>query len=424
MLEPRREITDLTLKLEKEFRQNPKTFRENFHLNSLGESLPMDLYQFWKIRLAFEPTKSNQTTIKSYFVLFSACLFAGILIKLPYILPNLSKDIYYTKFFPFPILIGFLFYCIYLFKTPVDKIYKILVFFIFSFLFVCFLPDWHNKNLYSGIKLSDTNFLTVIHIPIFILTILGLAYPNQKQNQTNPRQINYIHFIAEVIVFTAIILLAGILLTFITFALFKTIGINIEKFYMDWMVVWGLVSSPIVAAHFVHNHTLEKFNISQLVSKIFSPIVFFTLLGYLYFTVLNLDHLFSDRQTLLTFNFMLAALFAIITFQFSCLDKNQFFMSFFLIGLLLLGMTINTLGLFAIYKRLSEFGMTPNRISVIGSNLCFFISLLFLTYYLIQTLRKKYDLEVSLHRFAKSLIIFPIWTALVAFIFPIIFQFK
>lgn len=424
MLDKETEQKNLIRKLEREYQNNPKSFLDKLNSNSFDDHLPLNLLEFWRVRLEFAALKVNPSKSNNYIYLFFTCFAVGILEKLPYIVDFFDKDIYYSKFVSFPVLFGFLLHSFYLFKPPKEAVFKIIGFFLFTFLFTLFLPDWHNKPSYNGIKLSDTILLTTIHVPIFMLSILSLGYPKKLNGQTTSVRINYIHFITEVMVFIAIILLSGALLTAITLSLFNAIKINIEKFYFNWIVVWGIVSSPIVSAHLVYNQTLDKFNISQLIAKLFSPIVLITLLGYLYFTLLHLDDLFSDRHTLLTFNFMLAALFAIILFQFSYLDKSPLFMHFILIGLLVLGITINSIGLYAICKRLSEFGMTPNRLSVIGTNLCFFTSLLVMTYYLIQTLRKKYDLVISLQKFSRSLVIFPIWTSIVAFVFPIIFQFK
>lgn len=67
------------------------------------------------------------------------------------------------------------------------------------------------------------------------------------------RRIDFIKYNGDMAILASIILIAGGILTFITIGLFSVIDLEIEKFYFDYIVIIGLVSSPIVATYIVKN---------------------------------------------------------------------------------------------------------------------------------------------------------------------------
>jgi hypothetical protein len=68
--------------------------------------------------------------------------------------------------------------------------------------------------------------------------------------------------------------------------------------------------------------------------------------------------------------------------------------------------------------------MTPNRIAVLGGNILIFIHLLMVSYKLFKTVRGKAEIEEVETSIAKFLPIYSIWTAIVIFVLPFIFNFK
>jgi hypothetical protein len=94
------------------------------------------------------------------------------------------------------------------------------------------------------------------------------------------------------------------------------------------------------------------------------------------------------------------------------------------LALAVLAFIDNAVALSAISFRLVEFGFTPNRLAVLGSNALILVNLFGVCRQLFRWVRDQADLqdvEASMTRF---LPIYAIWAALVSFIFPFVFSFQ
>jgi hypothetical protein len=96
----------------------------------------------------------------------------------------------------------------------------------------------------------------------------------------------------------------------------------------------------------------------------------------------------------------------------------------FLFSLSILTIITNGIALSAIGFRIFEYGITPNRLAVLGSNLLIFINLIWITHQLLQSIKKKKDAENIEQAIAFFLPIYGLWTAIVVFIIPLLFGFK
>jgi hypothetical protein len=95
-----------------------------------------------------------------------------------------------------------------------------------------------------------------------------------------------------------------------------------------------------------------------------------------------------------------------------------------LIALSVLTIIANGIALSAIGFRLMEYGATPNRLAVLGSNILIFLHLIAVARQLIMLFRKKSNpiqLENTIGYFLPA---YSIWAAFVTFILPLLFQFK
>ena len=79
---------------------------------------------------------------------------------------------------------------------------------------------------------------------------------------------------------------------------------------------------------------------------------------------------------------------ALVVFSVSELktQKRQVFNLYSLLVLLILSLVIDVLALSAIIYRLSEYGFTPNRTAVLGSNLLILVHLLLIVYEIFKIL--------------------------------------
>jgi hypothetical protein len=85
---------------------------------------------------------------------------------------------------------------------------------------------------------------------------------------------------------------------------------------------------------------------------------------------------------------------------------------------------VNGIALSAIVFRIAEWGITPNRLAVLGSNFLMLLNLLFITVLLFKSLTKKSDIAAVGRSIAVFLPIYCIWAVIVIFLFPLIFGFN
>jgi hypothetical protein len=224
----------------------------------------------------------------------------------------------------------------------------------------------------------------------------------------------------------ALIVIAGGILTGVTIGLFSLIGLEIQKFYFEYVVIFGAAALPIVGTYLTQTNPQIVNKISPLIAKIFSPLVLITLMAYLVAIMVSGKDLYNDREFLLTFNALLIGVMAIIFFSVAGTSRPtmNYIETFILFLLSILTVIVNGIALSAILFRISEWGFSPNRIAVLGGNILMLVNLVLVTIRLLNALRKKNDKTEVGAAIALFLPVYAIWALFVIFFLPLIFNFK
>ena len=419
MTEKIKEIINDPEKLEKLYREDRKSFESDFE-NLYAEIENTEMARFWKSRLDFD--RSPERTIINFgpdlFILIAVCLFAGFLIKIPDLFNiNLVSFPFYEKDAGIIVFIGLTIYAISVNRNISRRNMVItLLIFLVSIIYI---------NLLPGVRNSSSINLVYMHMPLLVWCLYGLVFINFDLKDKKKR-IEYIKHNGDLAIMGALILIAGGILTGITIGLFQAIGINIEKFYSHYIVLIGLVSAPVVTTFILKNFTSLTSKIAPIIANIFSPLVLITLVIYLIVFAISGKDPYNIRDFLLIFNIMLIGVMAIIVFSVSKTSMNQKhkFNEMVLFILSIVTLIINLIALSAIFYRLGEYGLTPNRLAILGSNILIFINLILITIDLFKINFKKSDLENVEFTISKYLPVYIIWTAIVVFGFPLIFGMK
>ncbi len=374
---------------------------------------------FWNERLNYEspdesPYVSPGTKNELFFVILASFL-AGLIVKIPSYLP-VDENFFYTRnigFVVFPILITY-----FSLKNKLSSKKSIFAAaaVVFSIFFINLLPD--NTD-------SDTLILSCIHLPLFLWFISGFAYTGNDFRSYEGR-LGYLRYNGDLIVITAIILIAGMILTLLTRGLFSLIDMEISDFYIQYIVIPGIAAAPIVGTYVIRNNPHLVYKVSPVIAKIFSPLVLVTLAAYLTAIIISGKDPYNDREFLIAFNGLLIIVMAIILFSIAETSKAENNRFGIIILFLLSSVTIivNGIALSAIIFRISEWGFTPNRLAVLGSNILILVNLLLVTNKLFRTLLKKSNPEEIGKPISAFLPIYFIWIAIVTFLFPFIFWFR
>jgi hypothetical protein len=400
--------------LEKMFRANKLEFKRDFSVvyPELKGNLPAE---FWNERLNYETDEINWGSSKDLLFVIFAAFVAGLIAKLPAFF-NINEEFFYTRnigFILFPVLAT---YFAWKNKLSGGKIAFILLATLVGLLFINFLPD-NNK--------SDTLILSCIHLPLFLWSITGFAFVGGTANN-NERRLGFLKYNGDLVVITALIGIAGGIMTAITIGLFSLIGYQIENFWFENVIAFLLPAAPILGTYLTQSNPHLVGKVSPVIAKIFCPLVLIMLVIYLVAMVYAGKDPYNDREFLLLFNALLVGVMAIIFFsvaETSRSGKSQTEI-WILLFLSVVTIIVNGIALSAILFRISEWGLTPNRAAVLGGNVFILIHLLLVAGKLFKVLSKKADTSVVGRTISYYLPIYVVWTIIVLFLFPLIFGFK
>jgi hypothetical protein len=400
--------------LEKMYRANKAPFKREF-IALYPELKGNTLADCWNERLNYESDEINWGTGRELLLVITASVLAGVIAKLPGFL-SISEEFFYSRnagFIIFPLLTV---YFAWKNKLSAGKIAFIVGATLAGLIYINFLPD---------VKKSDTLILSCLHLILFLWSILGFAFVGERRSSVEKR-LGFLKFNGDLIVITTLIVIAGGILTGITIGLFSLIGFNIERFYFENIVVFGLPAAPIVGTYLIQANPQLVGKVSPVIAKIFSPLVLVMLLVYLVAMIYSGKNPYNDREFLLIFNALLIGVMAIIFFsvaETSSTTKSH--TEIWILSLLsVVTLIVNGIALSAILFRISEWGVTPNRAAVLGGNVLILINLLLVTAQLLKAFSKKADITGVGKVISSYLPIYFLWTIIVTFIFPLLFGFR
>jgi hypothetical protein len=400
-------------KLEKLYRSNKSDFKEEF--TSLYPELSGNsLAEFWHERLTFESDAISWGSRRELQFILIASLIAGFLAKIPAIF-SIDEEFFYPRnigFILFPVLTAY-----FAWKNNLSLNIKSLIIGLtgLSLVYINALPGTE----------TDTLILACIHLPLLLWTLLGVSFSGNDLINPNKR-LDFLRFNGETAVMSVLLGLAGVLMTGITIGLFGLIGIKIEEFYINYVVAFGLPAIPILGTYLTQTNPQLVNKVSPVIAKIFSPLVLVMLVIYLVAIIYSGKDPYNDREFLLLFNLLLVGVMGLIFFSVAESSAKGRFSSGTLILLILsiVTLVVNGIALSAILFRISEWGITPNRLAVLGSNVLILVHLLLVARMLYNTVTKKSKLIEVGKTIVWYIPAYFFWTIVVVFIFPLVFGFK
>ncbi len=397
--------------LEKLYRTNKTSFKRDFSL-LYPELQGHSLADAWNARLHYEQDEINWGSSRELIGVLLLCLLAILIAKLP-VWASLNPELFYSRnigFIVFPLLTA---YFAWKNQLPLSKLLIIGGFTIAGVLFINLLPN--NPK-------SDTLVLSCLHLILFLWSIVGVAFVG-KDLKNEERRLDYLRYNGDLIVMTTLILLSGVIMTGITLGLFSLIDFDIKNWYFEYVVVGGLASAPIVGTYLTQSNPQLVSKVSPVIARVFSPLVLVMLVIYLGAIVYSAKDPYKDREFLLFFNALLVGVMAIIFFSIAESSKtsNSTAQIWILFLLSVVTIVINGIALSAILFRISSWGITPNRMAVLGGNILILIHLFLVTAQLYKVVFKRETLTSVGKIIAFYLPVYSIWTIIVTFLFPVLF---
>jgi len=398
--------------LERIFRKDPEEFKKS--LAYAWEQHPdSQVLAVWQERLHFKETENAENApfkLKNLLFIGILAILAGISTRL------LFHFVEQEAIAPINLVFGlFPFMAIYfVYNNPSDRklIYTLLSVFLISGVYLNMLP-LDNK---------DSIIMAYLHLPILLWLVMGLAFTGNDYGKGSAR-LAFLRLNGQFGILYALMAISGMILTLITMRLFQFIGTDISEFYFKNVVLFGAAALAIVAAYLVTRDIKLAKNISPYIAKIFSPLVLATLLVYFTAVIWIGRNPFLDRDFLLVFNGVLLSVLAVTIFSITerGTDEKKNVSDYINFALIALALIIDSVALSAIVFRLSSYGITPNRLAVLGVNLLIFANLIWIILSYIRFLGNKTGPSAIQAAVTKYLPVYGLWAALVTFTFPLIF---
>lgn len=349
------------------------------------------------------------------FLISCGIIIATFIAKIPQFF-GLTEDEYYAKNLSFIIVPTLMAYFIWKKEININKAAIALVVIILS---------WVYMNLLPSVESNDSLILACMHMPILAWTILGFIYIKGEVKNTKLK-IEYLIYNSNLAVMSAMLVISGFIFSALTIGLFNLIEVKIETFYFNYVVITGLSAVPLIASYLVENNAGLVNKITPLIAKIFTPLVLIMLTIFTITLFATGKSIYSNRDFLLIFNLVLIGVMALILF--SVIEANKLkdnrINTILLLLLSTVTIIVNGIALSAILFRLSEFGVSANRLAVLGANLIIFTNLILVFFKLVKATKKKEAIEEVANTIVAYLPVYGGWAFIVAFLFPLIFQYK
>lgn len=402
--------------LERLYREDPEAFKKEFAL-AWEQKSDSPVLKIWYERLYFKENKSEEKATlfqKDFLVMGIIAVLSGIatwLIKL--LTDQFSIPTINLVFGIFPFIAA---YFIYEKKERPSKRVMITLasLFLFSLLYLNVLPY----------EQEDSNFLVYLHLPLFLWVLVGVAFTGDQYRKSHER-LAYLKFNGEFFILYSGMMIGFVILSILTIQLFYFLKIQIFVFYFDNVFIVGVPILSIVTIYLLTGKLKFTKNVAPFFARIFSPLVLIMLVIYLLSILWVSVNPFLDRDFLLTFNVILLIILAITIFSITerGADKRKNVFDFINHALILLALVINTVALSAIIFRLTSYGISPNRLAVLGSNVLIWIHLFWILFAYIRFFINKTGVTSVQDAITKYLPIYGLWAAFVTFMFPLIFQY-
>lgn len=405
--------------LENLYQKDKQKFR--IHFNELWPELEStSIAQFWNARLNYiEP--SDQVKPRQNQILYLLALIIGItgfLFKGPELFNINTTELHYFERNTALILFLALILLINVAYQNIKRSHFISIAGVFSLLFLYI-------NLLPVLPNSDSLYLVYLHLPILAWCLLGLVFTNFQYKSTD-EVLKYIKYNGDIIIISGLILITGGIIIALTIGLFSVIDINVEEFYSDYFVFWALPAIPLIATYIIKKQPNMTNKIAPTIAHLFSPFILLTLVIYLISIIITGKDPYSDRDFLLIFNMVVLGVLMVIVFAVSETSKSQQtkWIHWVLWALSLVTLCVNLVALSAIIYRLNEYGFTPNRLVVLGSNLLIFMNLILISIELTRSTFKDQSTRGVEQKIVRYIPVYFIWTLFVVFILPFVYQFQ
>ena len=280
-------------------------------------------------------------------------------------------------------------------------------------------------NVYPSRADSDTLILAALHAPIALWFVVGLAYVRQRWFADDGRM-DFVRFSGELAIYYALMAFGGLVLIMFTVMLFGAINQKADWFIAGWLVPCGAGGAVIVGAWLVEAKQSVIENMAPVLTRLFTPLFTLLLLAFLATMAWTGSPINVEREVLIGFDLLLVLVVGLVLYAASARDPQAPPDVFDRLQLLLVicALAVDGVALAAIAARISEFGITPNRVAALGENLILLVNLAWSARLYGAFLLRRGSFTTLERWQVAYLPAYPAWAALVVTVFPPLFGYR
>ncbi|HEV8209713.1 MAG TPA: permease prefix domain 1-containing protein [Vicinamibacterales bacterium] len=355
------------------------------------------------------------------FVVLSLAVAAALAVKVPALFghpinPNDEPPLFYARnasLFVFPLLTVY-----FLWKRGLGVVSGL-------WLALPFAAAAVFANVFPFSTRSNTEVLTVLHLPIALWLAVGFAYVGGRWFAGGGRM-NFVRFSGELAIYYVLIALGGFAVILFTFMMFRAIDMNPDWFVAGWLIPCGAAGALIIGSWLVEAKQSVIENMAPVLTRLFTPLFTLLLLVFLATMAWTGSPINVKREVLIGFDLLLAVVVGLVLYAASARDAQAPPDFFDALQLLLVAsaLVVDGVALAAIAARISEFGFTPNRVAALGENLILLVNLAWSAWLYAGFVRRRSSFAVLERWQIAYLPVYAVWAALVVVIFPPLFGYR
>jgi hypothetical protein len=279
-------------------------------------------------------------------------------------------------------------------------------------------------NVYPFARGGHTEMLTVIHLPIALGLLVGIAYAGGRWNQVAGRM-DFIRFAGELLIYYALIALGGGVLTVFIAMIFQAIRVDVREFIGGWLVPCGAAGAVLVASWLVETKQSVIENMAPVLTRLFTPLFTAGLIAFLVTALWTGRGVDIERHVLVGFDLLLVVVIGLLLYSVSARAPSSPPGVFDVLQVVLLvsALLTDAVALWAIAARITEFGLSPNRVAALGENVILLVNLAWSVVLYFRFLRGRGPFT-SLEKWQTDYLpVYVAWAAIVIIFFPPLFRY-
>ncbi|NUU18786.1 hypothetical protein HP550_16155 [Cellulomonas humilata] len=279
-------------------------------------------------------------------------------------------------------------------------------------------------NVYPFVPEGSTEVLAIIHAPVILWLLVGLAYVAESW-RSDGRRMDFVRFTGELAIYYTLLALGGGVLLGLTAGVLQLVGIDPEPVITEWVMPFAVPGALVVAAWLVEAKQDVVENIAPVLTRIFTPLTIVMLVAVLGALIASGGLVEVDRNLLILMDAILVLVLALLLYSISARDPlaPPALADWLQLVMVVAALAVDVVMLTAMLTRIAEFGTSPNKIAALGLNLLLLVHLVVSAWRSARFLRGHGTFSELERWQTRYLPVYAAWAAVVVIVFPPLFDF-